>query len=120
MPKKTTVTPKEKESVVDNAEVEVKEKVKKKPNLTKEERKALRAARRANKIRKQINIDEIDGISVGTRLGVALQNRSRVTRDRRKDRIERRNRMKLVVDGEEKVVSNASKYLLDMLVEDKE
>ena len=104
------------------------EKKKEKPVIkTMEERKAdveaLKAKReeerRARLLRQRsLDITKFEGISVGGRATVDARKSRRVTRDRRRESLERREAMKLSVDGKEKELSEASKYMLDMLIKD--
>lgn len=94
---------------------------------TEEERKAdlaaLKAKREEERIarllrQRNLDITQFDGISVGGRATVDARKSRRLTRDRRRESIERRKDMSISVGGEEKELSEASKYMLDMLVKD--
>jgi len=98
----------------------------------KEERKAARQERREKRLSRREEkialrelqkertakpiIEQFDSISVGSARGLVQNTPRRFARDRRKEKLERRERMKVVVDGQEQRVSPASKYMLDMLI----
>lgn len=78
------------------------------------------STKRIRRRRRQVKIDEVEGISVGTRLSLKPEKPKRSVRDRRRERrsrrLARKEKMKLLIDGQEKEIPETSKYFLDMLI----
>jgi hypothetical protein len=88
-----------------------------KPEKKKEPKRELVQDEEARQIlRKHLDITQFEGFSVGGRNTVQARTERRVTRDRRRERIAKRESMKLMIAGEEQELSEASKYMLDMLI----
>lgn len=91
----------------------------KRRRLTREERQARKARRKARREKRQTaeELLNFEGITVGSaRTAVPANSTKRFTRDRRRKNFERRAKMKVVIGGEEKKLSEPSKYMLDMLI----
>ena len=93
------------------------------PKPSKVKRKLTRAEkeeRKAKRLEKQrkLRIDLVDGITVGGRAMAKTVTSRRLTRDRRREVLDRRRSMKVSVGGEEAEISESSKYMLDMLIKD--
>jgi len=89
--------------------------------ITKEELRVKRLEEKRARLLRQRDLDitKFEGITVGGRATVDTRKSRRLTRDRRRETIERRKNMKVSIGGEEKEISEASKYMLDMLIKDK-
>ena len=66
------------------------------------------------------DITQMEGISVGGRNVVHAKNTKRVTREKRRENIKKRRSLKVMVAGEEQELSEASKYMLDMLIKNQD
>jgi hypothetical protein len=88
--------------------------------LTRLERIAERERRKEERLAKQrkLDISVHDGITVGGRAQFDPPKARRLTIDKRVEAIARRNTMKLSIAGEDKTLSESSKYMLDMLVKE--
>lgn len=86
--------------------------------IVRERKKERRKQRRLTLTTEDLN--NFEGISVGSRLQSKPVTPTRVTRDRQKERFEKRQRMKVVIDGEEKKILPSSKYMIDMLIAEEE
>ena len=86
----------------------------------KKDAKRKRQAERRAKQRRLPDVSMIEGISVGGRNVMNPPKKRRLTRDRRREKLDRRESMKLTIACEEKELSESSKYLLDMLAKDKQ
>jgi len=91
-----------------------------KPKLTANEKRAIREERKAKRLERQRNmrINTVEGITVGGRGVVNPRTTRRLTRDRRREAMDRRRSLKVTVAGEEAEISESSKYMLDMLIKD--
>lgn len=84
-------------------------------------KKRVAKGKKKNEEPTPVNIDEIEGISVGSpRSFNPNRFRRRVTRERQLESIDRRKNMKVIVEGQEQDISAASKYMLDMLISSEE